>query len=146
MAARIERRQGRAYPLPDLFDWIESGLPSMQGMLTMPVLHGIRIEEQLTGGTYVVRAELPGIDPDKDVEISIEGDVLTMRAERGEKTESKHRSEFRYGAFTRSVRLPAGARVDETTAGYKDGILTVEVPVPEAKTGARTIQVKHTAP
>ncbi|WP_240677869.1 Hsp20/alpha crystallin family protein [Actinacidiphila soli] len=50
--------------------------------------------------------------------------MLTLRAERSEETEGKHRSEFRYGSFARSVRLPAGARGDQANADYKDGILT----------------------
>lgn len=67
--------------------------------------------------------------------------MLTLRAERTEKTTEKHRTEFRYGTFTRSLRLPAGARGEEPTAEYKDGVLTV--PVPEEKTGTRTIPVWH---
>ncbi|WP_371131872.1 Hsp20/alpha crystallin family protein [Streptomyces sp. cf386] len=46
------------------------------------------------------------------------------------------------GTFTRSVRLPAGATGDEATADYKDGVLTITVPVPEAKAGTRTIPVR----
>ncbi|MFI9100981.1 Hsp20/alpha crystallin family protein [Streptomyces fildesensis] len=143
MSAKLERRQGWPPLLPELFDWIEAGIPAVPGMRNVPGLHGIRIEQQLADGTYVVKAELPGIDPDQDVEISIDGDVLTIRAERAEKPEGKHHSEFRYGAFARSVRLPASARADETTADYKDGVLTVNVPVAEPKTGARTIKVQR---
>lgn len=54
--------------LPDLFGWVESGFP---GAHTVPGLHGIRVEEHLADGTYVLRAELPGIDPAKDVEITV---------------------------------------------------------------------------
>lgn len=143
MSAKPERRQGWPPLLPDVFDWIETGIPALPGMRNVPGLHGIRIEQQLTEGTYVVNAELPGLDPDQDVEISIDGDVLTIRAERAEKSEGKHHSEFRYGSFARSVRLPAGARTDETTADYKDGVLTVKVPVAEPKTGAHTIKVNR---
>jgi HSP20 family protein len=115
----------------------------MPGMRSVPGLHGIRIEERIDDGTYAVSAELPGVDPDKDVEISVDSDVLTIRAERSEKSESKTHSEFRYGSIARSVRLPAGARAEEATADYKDGILTVKVPVPESKTGAHTIKVNR---
>ncbi|WP_323178855.1 Hsp20/alpha crystallin family protein [Streptomyces sp. NBC_00568] len=68
---------------------------------------------------------------------------MTLRAERGEETKEKHRTEFRYGTFARSVRLPAGARGEEATAEYKDGVLTITVPAPEEKTGTRTIQVRR---
>ncbi|WP_367325277.1 Hsp20/alpha crystallin family protein [Streptomyces sp. HUAS ZL42] len=138
MSGMIERLPG--WPmLPDLFGWVETGLPAH----TAPGTHGIRIEEQLKDGTYELRAELPGIDPAKDVEITVTEGVLTLRAERTEETKAKHHSEFRYGTFTRSVRLPAGARGDEAAAEYKDGVLTVTVPVPEEKTGTRTIPVRH---
>ncbi|MEU0649452.1 Hsp20/alpha crystallin family protein [Streptomyces umbrinus] len=139
MTGMIERLPG--WPtLPDLFGWAESGFP---GTHAMPGLHGIRVEEHLADGTYVLRAELPGINPAKDVEITVTESVLTLRAERSEETTQKHRTEFHYGTFTRSVRLPAGAEGDEATAEYKDGVLTITVPVPETKAGTKTIQVRH---
>ncbi|GAA2473675.1 Hsp20/alpha crystallin family protein [Streptomyces longisporus] len=139
MTGMIERLPG--WPtLPDLFGWVETGFP---GAHTVPGLHGIRIEEHLADETYVLRAELPGIDPAKDVEITVAEGVLTLRAERSEETTQKHRTEFRYGTFARSVRLPAGAKGDEATAEYKDGVLTVTIPVPETKTGTKTIPVRQ---
>ncbi|MEU6541283.1 Hsp20/alpha crystallin family protein [Streptomyces sp. NPDC047000] len=139
MSGMIERLPG--WPtLPDLFGWVEGGFPAAH---TVPGTHGIRVEEHLEDGTYVLRAELPGIDPAEDVEITVAEGMLTLRAERTEKSTEKHRTEFRYGTFTRSVRLPAGARGDEATAEYKDGVLTVTVPVPEKESGAKTIPVRH---
>jgi HSP20 family protein len=139
MSGMIERLPGWP-PLPELFGWIETGFP---GVHAAQGLHGIRIEERLTDGTYVLCAELPGIDPAKDVAISVTENVLTLRAERGDETADKHHTEFRYGTFARAVRLPAGARGDDATATYKDGVLTVTVPVPETKTGTRTIPVRQ---
>lgn len=139
MSGKIERLPGWP-PLPDLFGWVEAGFPAVRAI---PGLHGIRIEEHVTDGTYVLRAELPGIDPSKDVEIGVTEGVLTLRAERSEETTEKHHTEFRYGTFARSVRLPAGAQGDEATAEYKDGVLTVTVPVPEKKTGTRNIPVHY---
>ncbi|MEV5957456.1 Hsp20/alpha crystallin family protein [Streptomyces sp. NPDC051987] len=125
--------------LPDLFGWAEGGFPTAHGT---PVLHGIRVEEHFKDGMYVLRAELPGIDPAKDVEITVAEGVLTVRAERTEESKEKHRTEFRYGTFARSVRLPVGAKGDEATAQYKDGVLTIAVPVPEEKAATRTIPVR----
>jgi HSP20 family molecular chaperone IbpA len=139
MSTMMERLPGWP-PLPDLMGWVEAGFP---GTHAVQGLHGIRIEERITDGTYVLRAELPGIDPASDVEITVSGDVLTLRAERTAETAEKHHSEFRYGTFARSVRLPAGAGGDDATADYKDGVLTITVPVPEPKTGTRTIPVRH---
>ncbi|MEV3858164.1 Hsp20/alpha crystallin family protein [Streptomyces sp. NPDC050095] len=139
MSGVMERLPG--WPgMPDLFGWMEAGLP---GLHTIPRLHGIRVEERLTDGTYVLSAELPGIDAEKDVEISVADGVLTLRAERNEQTTDGCRTEFRYGTFARAVRLPAGAHGEDATAEYKDGLLTITIPVPEGKTGTRTIPVRH---
>ena len=74
----------------------------------------LQIEEELTDDTMVIRAELPGIDPDKDVEITVADGVLNLGAERRyEKTEEEKgrtRSEFRYGSFTRAVGVPRAQR------------------------------------
>ena len=91
----------------------------------------IRLEDEMEDGHYVVRAELPGIDPAKDVDITVREGRLTIKAERSEKKESKGRSEFSYGSFIRSVPLPAGADEDDIKATYDKGILTVSVAVPK---------------
>ncbi len=91
----------------------------------------IRLEDEIEDGHYVVRAELPGLDPAKDVDITVDDGVLTIKAERSEKKESKGRSEFAYGSFVRSVTLPTGADEDDIKATYDKGILTVSVAVSE---------------
>lgn len=100
----------------------------------------IRLEEYVDGETCVIRAEMPGIDPDKDVEITVSNGVLHLKAHREEKKEESKatpfRSEFHYGSFARAIRLPEGATEGDIKATYKDGILEVRVPV--AKTVADT--------
>ena len=95
----------------------------------------LRVEEFADGDTLVVRAELPDIDPEKDVDISVADGKLHIKAEREVKTEHKDkgsfRSEFRYGSFVRTVTLPAGATETDVTAAYKDGVLEIRVPVSE---------------
>ena len=135
----LERRPRRPFALQDVFDWFETGLPGFHP----PGAHSIRIEERSSADAFVVRAELPGIDPDKDVEITVDNGMLTLRAERSARTEGVRHSEFRYGAFARSLRLPPGARADDTTAAYKDGVLTITVPVSERTAAARKITVRH---
>lgn len=92
-----------------------------------------RVEEFQDGNTMVIRAELPGIDPEQDVELTVADDVLHLRAERRERTEHKdkggYRSEFRYGSFSRALPLPAGCRDEDISAAYRDGVLEVRVPV-----------------
>lgn len=95
----------------------------------------IRVEELVDGHTLVIRAEMPGIDPEKDAEITVTDGSLVIRAEREEKKEQKakdsYRSEFRYGSFVRRIPLPEGVKESDVTATYKDGVLEVRAPIPE---------------
>jgi HSP20 family protein len=111
----------------DRLDWLEH----VTGPLgwRAGTMFGIRIEDETREDSYVLRAELPGIDPDKDVQISVNDGVLTIKAERNEQAAGAGHSEFHYGAFSRSVALPAGADEDHVTAHYADGILEVTVPL-----------------
>jgi HSP20 family protein len=110
---------------------------------------GIRVEESVEGNTLVVRAELPGIDPDKDVSVSVVDGALEIKAERKEKTETKdknsNRSEFRYGSLMRRVALPDGVDQDNITASYRDGVLEVRTVVPEKaqQAPARKIEIQR---
>jgi HSP20 family protein len=83
------------------------------------------------GDTYVVKAELPGIDPER-IEISVEDDTLTLRGERAfvepSKSAAYHRRERGEGKFRRVVRLPGRVAGDETKAQYRNGVLTVTIP------------------
>ena len=113
-------------PMAEMLDWLESNAPlNVRGYGLAPY---VRIEDFMEEGAYVLRAELPGINPDEDVEVSVENDLLTIRGERREETQEKNRREFHYGSFMRSVTLPKGADADQITASYTDGVLEVRVP------------------
>ena len=106
-----------------------------------------RVEETLEDdGTFVLRAELPGIDPDKDVDVTVENGHLRIKAEREDRSEQtengRRRSEFRYGSFERSIRLPEGADDDAITATFDSGILEVRVPNSGEPPAAKSIPVK----
>jgi len=123
---------------PDLVDWFEEPFLTLRPYLGQP----IRVEEYLEGDHYMIRAELAGIDPAKDVEVTVGSGYLTIRAERSDKTEGKHRTEFRYGSFSRTIGLPASADEDAVTASYRDGILTISVGLKtEKKASAKKIEV-----
>lgn len=112
--------------LPELFDWADQFPPFFAARSLMSP-HLIRIEDKVEDDHYVIRAEIPGIDPDKDVKITVADNTLVIEAERTEEKSDKTRSEFQYGAFRRAMTLPAGAKADDITATYVDGILTVSV-------------------
>lgn len=81
--------------------------------------------------TYEISVELPGVD-EKDVDVSVHDNVLTIKGEKKFETEKKEKdyyfSERRYGSFQRSFRLPADVNTDDITAKYKNGVLTVGIP------------------
>ena len=104
-------------------------------------VEGIRVEQYKEDDAIVVRAEIPGVDPDEDIEITVAGGTMTISAQRERREETKDngsfRSEFHYGSFTRSMAVPASTSPDDVTAKYTDGVLEVRVPVDgaeEAKT------------
>jgi HSP20 family protein len=117
----------------DMADWFEFDLPLRANL--------IRVEDLMTEREYKVRAELPGLDPEKDVQITVNNGVLTIRAERKEETQARHRSEFRYGSLQRSVRLPVNADEENVTAKYGTGILEVTVPLKTADSTTKQIPV-----
>jgi len=100
----------------------------------LPEGRPIKVEEFVEDGTVVIRAELPGIDPDEDVDITVADGVLHVVATREERSEKErpegYRSEFHYGSLERHIRLPEGAEADDITATYRDGILEVRIPAP----------------
>lgn len=112
----------------------------------------IRIEESVDRDgdkeTYVVRAEAPGIDPEKDVEISLVDGTLMIAVERREREESKDkgttRSEFRYGSFHRTMTVPKATKPEDVVASYTDGILEVRVPMPDAAAAPTKVKVTKT--
>lgn len=108
-----------------------------------------RLEQFLDeDGALVVRAELPGIDPDDDVEITISDGRMTISGEREERIESdehnRYRSEFHYGSFSRTVSLPSGAVLDDVHATYRDGILEVRVPIGEERSDVTKVKISTT--
>lgn len=94
----------------------------------------LRMEEYRDGDDLVLRAEIPDIDPDKDVEVLVEEGRVTVRARReatdDRRGKSGFRTEFRYGELSRTVRVPPGVHAGDVRATYADGILEVRVPVP----------------
>jgi HSP20 family protein len=119
----LTRRDYRG-PFVDIIDWFESPFTVLR-----PGGHPMRVEDYVQDGYYMVRAELPGMDPEKDIELTVSNGVLGITATRHEEAEGKHRSEFRYGTFSRSITLPADADEDHIQASYDYGVLEVAIKI-----------------
>lgn len=97
-----------------------------------------------TKDSLVAKVEVPGMDP-KDIHISLQENLLTIKGEKKQEKEEKdehyHRVERAYGVFTRSVRLPVAADASKVTASFKNGLLTITLPKTPSARGT-TIPVK----
>ncbi len=120
----------------DVFETFFGDWPAMfrRPFVVVPEgLDAIRADEFTEGDTLVVKVEIAGIDPEKDVEVTLNGDVLHMEAHRREEEETKERDytrrELRYGSFHRDLLVPTGTTEADVKASYKDGILEVRVPM-----------------
>jgi predicted unusual protein kinase regulating ubiquinone biosynthesis (AarF/ABC1/UbiB family)/HSP20 family molecular chaperone IbpA len=125
---------------PDLADWLEAPWTGPPPFLAGQVF---RLEETIRDDRYVIRAELPGLDPDNDIEVTVDGRILTIRAERRRQDNGPYRSEFRYGSLARAVRLPARVDAADVTARYDKGVLEVSVPVRAIKPEGTRIPVEN---
>ncbi len=121
-------------------DWAGSPLSTIhyRGTQAQP----IPIEQYPDGSCYAIRLEIPGIDPARDLTVTVEAGTLSVLAERPHSAPEGCESEFRYGSFARHVALPRGANVQDVAASCRNGILTVRIGMqPQADTGARAIDV-----
>ena len=140
--ARLPRPQAPARfraMFPDLADWLESPWTGPPPFLMGQVF---RLEESVRDDRYVIRAELPGLDPENDIEVTVDGRILTIRAERRQQDKGPYRSEFRYGSLARAVRLPARIDPADVTARYDKGVLEVSVLVRVVKPEGTRIPVE----
>jgi HSP20 family protein len=107
-------------------------------------------EVERDGDDAVVRLELPGLDPARDVTVEVDGDQLVVhgerRDERTEERDGRSLREVRYGSFRRSFDLPAHVTADAVSASYDAGVLTVRVAGTYAGRGARQIPVSTGTP
>jgi HSP20 family protein len=138
-------------PWQDLFD-----MERQLGSLTRSFFGGQRdrngrdtvvpVVDTLTrGDDIVVRAELPGVDPEKDIDVALQDNVLRIRGERRleNRTDGEDyvRMESSYGSFERTIPLPEGIDADDIKASYDRGILEVVVPGAARETTPKRIPV-----
>lgn len=125
-----------------LFEQSFGRLPSFRGSEELgPANLSLDVVEN--GDSFVVKAAVPGIDP-KDIDISVDDDVLTIRGEFQQKDETNEdnyiRRELRYGSFQRQLRLPPTVDAENAKADFEHGMLKLTLPKkPEAR--ARSIKI-----
>jgi HSP20 family protein len=124
-----------------LFEGVTRNLPGF-ATTTMP-----RMDISETDKVIEITAELPGLEK-KDVELNVADNLLTIRGEkkneREEKNKDYHLVERSYGAFSRSVELPAGVKIEDISAEIANGVLKVTVPKPAPKQ-SKQIEIKTAA-
>jgi HSP20 family protein len=108
------------------------------------------IESSVDHDKFVVRVDLPGIDP-KDIDVQVANGILTVKGTREEKRESDKaslfRREIRYGSFERSISLPEGINAENLTAVHRDGVLELSAPMPKGSAAkAVKVQVEEKKP
>lgn len=134
-----------------MFDDFSSGfgMPSLGRMGGVggggELMPSLEMHEQ--DGKVMINAELPGVD-EKDIDISADGDVLTISGEKKSEFEGKenggYRTERSYGRFSRSVQLPFDIDPDKVEARYDKGVLKLSIDrPPEAGQQTRKIEIRH---
>src|SRR4030095_9347998 len=102
-----------------------------------------RIEKSRKDNDFVVRLDLPGVDP-KDIEVRAEGNLLTITGERKTEEKNSNYQETFYGKFDRTLALPQGVEADKIGAHYEHGVLEIRVPIPAQLAGRKVpIQIEQ---
>ncbi len=151
------KRESKVPDKVEAFDWFDRMFDDWTRLVPFrrplfgwdwPTEEMIRVDEFRENGTIVVRAELPGLDPEKDVELTVVDGMLSIKAERKEEetTEDKAyvRHELRYGSFTRVLPLPKGVAEADVTANYVNGVLEIRIPAPVVEPAATKIPIAKT--
>jgi HSP20 family protein len=111
-----------------------------EGSLFSPMINAY-----VKGGTYCIEAEIPGVDK-KDLELHMEGNVLTLRGERKMSKETKEEDyylkESQYGSFMRRLTLPEGANTEQLHASYDKGVLKITMPIDKKAIAGRRIEIE----
>jgi HSP20 family protein len=106
------------------------------------------VEVSERDGNYVIRAELPGLNPE-DVKLEVENDAVVIQGERKLERDVErggmHRTEIRYGRFYRTIPLPEGVNAEQVRAKFDNGVLEVTVPVPEQQSQRKQIPIQSSS-
>jgi HSP20 family protein len=147
MATRdVMRRESLPSIFHDFFKpwdrWFDTNGGSMPNMMTVPAVNIVEKQDH-----YEITLAAPGMKKD-DFNIDVEGNLLTISAESGQRREDKDerhtRQEFNYTSFSRAFTMPDGVVKDKIDASYENGLLRLMLPKTEEakKTASKHIAVK----
>lgn len=137
----VSFRQEMDRLMDDFFSGFDLRPPSARPEMFVPHVDVVDTDKEIK-----VSAELPGMD-DKDIEVTLNADTLTIRGEKKEEKEEKgkdyYRSERSYGSFMRTVPLPLTIETEKVSASFAKGVLTVKLPkTKQALGGTKKVTVK----
>ena len=142
---RGEMTTGRSHPLAQLQDQFDALWDRIFSGWPMPAEQEFGSERfwdldmEEGDNEVVVRAEIPGFEP-SDLDVQINNDVLTIKAEKKQETEEQaggRQRERRYAMYRRSMTLPAGTNPDKAEANYRSGVLELHIPRSKEAQGKR---------
>jgi len=97
------------------------------------------------GDTFCVEAEIPGVEKE-NLDVSVDGNILTVQGERKESKEVKEEEYFvresQAGSFVRRLSLPEGVNTDQVHASYENGILKISMPLEKKLSSGRKVQIE----
>lgn len=137
---KLQKEMNRLFD--DFFEDFQ--LTSFEEKMATPFNPRVNVRE--TEKSVEISAELPGIE-EKEIDISVSNDSVTIKGEKKEEKEEKgecfHRVERSYGSFQRQIPLPCEIEMEKAEAAFKDGVLNITLPKsPEAQKNVRKIQIK----
>lgn len=129
-------------PWPRMAHWLDSIFPVDLTWRGRP--HLLRVEEIQRDGSVILRVEAPGVDPEKDLDITVDEGYLTISGRREIRETEPSRSEFYYGEFVRTLPLPTGVDPKSISAEYANGILEIKLKRVNGQGKARHIPIVKT--
>jgi HSP20 family molecular chaperone IbpA len=103
----------------------------------------IRTEDFVEDGVYVIRADLPGVDPARDIDVSVRQGMIEIKAFRRDDLKRRQHQEIAYGLFRRVMPLPDEADDRTLTTRYTNGVLEVAIDLPGARRSATATPLKR---
>jgi len=120
---------------------VETDLANWMQAITEP---DVCIEEYVDGDRRVIRVDIPGVHPNRDLDLTVDEEVLRLHGQRHAEKHDQHHTVIRYGTFERIMSLPLGTRPEDVEAEYVDGVLTVSIPLESPAASAKALPTHGT--